>query len=145
MLVLLSTLILALGSLFVFGVVVPTWSIEGVVSRQDNDHDVYFLSVGLYSEGIETSSKVPSGMSAVVKIDREEERSFAVEGNVHAVVLKSLIVPHAETFPGINPANWVEIILDHKPESASVLGRDCTVVVELDRQSPLEFFVSRLL
>ncbi|MXW54680.1 MAG: hypothetical protein F4X44_04030 [Gammaproteobacteria bacterium] len=145
LLVLLTTLMLALGSWLVFGVVVQTWSIEGVVSRQDNDHDVYFLNVDLYGEGIEISSKFRTGMSAVVNIDLEGEGSHAVEGNVHAVVLKPVIVPEAETFPGSNPANWVEITLDEKPEPASILGRDCTVVVELDRQSPLAFFASRLL
>lgn len=144
-LALLTIFILALGSWLVFGVVVHSSSIEGIVSRQDNENDVHFLNVGFYGEASDIRSKVRSGMSAVVKFDVEGERSQSVRGDVHALVLMALVVPEAETFPGSNPANWVEITLDEKPDSASFIGRHCTVVVELGRQSPLEFFVSRLL
>lgn len=142
---LLTTLVLALGSWLVFGVVVETMSIEGIVARQENADDVHFLDVGFYGQDTDISSRVQSGMSVVVKFDFEGERTQSVEGNVHEVVLMALIVPETETFPGSNPANWVEITLGEKPDSNSFLGRHCTVVVELGRQTPLEFFASRLL
>ena len=144
-LALLTLFSLALGSWLVFGVVVQTWSIEGIVARQNNDDNVYSLEVGFYGESTEIRSIVRSGMSAEVYFHIEGERTPSVEGNVHQVVLMTLIVPEATTFPGSNPANWVEITLDEKPDVASILGRNCTVVVELGRQSPLALFASRLL
>ena len=122
-----------------------TWSVEGIVARQGNEDDVYSLEVGFYGEGTEIRSLVRSGMSAVVSFDIEGERTQSFEGNVQEVVLMALIVPGAETFPGSNPANLVQINLDEKPDVASILGRNCTVVVELGRQSPLALFASRLL
>lgn len=144
-LALLTLFSLALGSWLVFGVVVQTWSIEGIVARQDIDDNVYSLEVGFYGETTEITSIVRPGMSAVVNFYIEGERTQSFEGNVHAVVLMALIAPGAETFPGSNPANSVEITFDEQPDVDSILGRNCTVVVELGRQSPFALFASRLL
>lgn len=139
-------LILALGTWFILGAVPQTLSIHGFVLAQSGDGDEGILVVSMIDWiDRDVVDDIGAEMPVTAKIISEGNRTKIVRGVIRRVVEMASIQDSAESLVGPMSANWVVVDLDSKLNTESLNGRECTVVVELGRQSPLALFASRLL
>ena len=86
----------------------------------------------------DTAPRIKVGMPVVVELDTADGKAAALKGEIATIS----VVPLSEaptTLASKAPVSVhrVDIALDESPDSASLAGRECRIVIELGRQSPI--------
>ena len=146
LLALVVLMILALSMWLVFGSVSQTLSIHGFVLAQPGDREEGILVVSMI-DWVDRNivDDISSEMPAIAKISQDGQRPKVARGAIRRVVEMASIEDSAKSLVGPMSANWIVVDLESELDTAPLGGRECTVAVELGKQSPLALFASRLL
>ena len=134
--------------------ILVAWLFLGSVARTLSVHGVLAEPGGEVVEGSRTvqalvwvrndvASHLQAGMPAVLELGAADGEAEALDGEI----AKVSPVPLSEGLAAFESApvsvHRVEIALDEGLESASLAGRECRLVIEVGRQSPVALFRMR--
>ena len=85
----------------------------------------------------DAAPRISAGMPVVVELDTVNGKADALDGEIATIS----VVPLSETLTALASkapvsVHRIDIALDESPDSASLAGRECRIVIELGRQSP---------
>ena len=136
-----AVVLLVLGAWGFFGSVPHSLAVNGVVAPPDEsgleDGPVRAL-VWLRTDA---APHIDTGMPAVLEFGTTDGAPAALSGEVEGIAAVPL---SAEPTPFKPPAPIalyrVDVMLDEGPAPASLAGRECRIVLDLGRQSPVALF-----
>ena len=142
-----ALLLFVLAAWLFFGNVTRTLAVDGVlVERGENlsgDNRSVQALVWI-KRGV--APQIEAGMPATIKLGKSDGETETLDGEVVTISAAPLSGGLA-TFESAAPVSVhrVVIALGENAELASFPGRKCRIIVELGRQSPIEFFRMRRL
>ena len=139
-----AALLLILVAWLFLGSVARTLSVHGVLVEPGGElvegHRIVQALVWVRND---VASHLGTGMPAVLELGTADGEAARLDGEV----AKISAVPLSEGLAGFESApvsvHRVEIALDEGIESAPLAGRECRVVIEIGRQSPVALFRMR--
>ncbi len=140
-----ALLLVALAAWLVFGDVARSHSVDGVLIEPGE-------SLGVDSESVqalvwiesEFAPNIKAGLPAVIELVMADGEAATRDGEVASVSAVPLSGSLA-TLEGAAPVlmHRIEIALDAGLDIASLASRECRIVIELGRQSPVAFLQMR--
>ena len=127
-----ALLLLILAVWLVYGRIGSSLAVSGVVVGGE-ERSVQAL-VGVERDAV---PRIRTGMPVVVELDTADGEAEALDGEIVTIS----VVPLSETLTALASkapvsVHRIDIALDESPDSASLVGRECRIVIELGRQSP---------
>ena len=133
-----SLLFILAGWLF-FGSVPRGIAVDGVLTKPDGDHLRNHRSVqALVWVERDVAPRIRAGMPVAMELDMPDGKTTTLDGKVAKIASLALSEGLA-AFESAAPVSVyrVEIALDKGLDLASRAGRECRIVIQLGRQSPV--------
>lgn len=130
-----ALLLLALAAWLVYGSVRSNLAVSGVVIG-GGEQTVQAL---VWVER-DAAPQIKAGMPVMMELDLVDGEAGALEGEIATISLAPLseaLTAWASKAPV--SVHRVDIALDESPDSASLAGRECRIIIEIGRQSPTAF------
>ena len=130
-----ALLLFILAAWLVYGSVRSSLAVSGVVIGGE-ERSVQAL---IWVER-DAAPRIEAGMPVVMELAIADGETSALEGEIAAISLAPLseaLTAWASKAPV--SVHRVDIALDESPDSASLAGRECRIIIEIGRQSPTAF------
>ncbi|WP_420604411.1 hypothetical protein [Methylobacterium sp.] len=125
-------------------------SVDGVLVEPGEDTLEGHRSVqALVWVGSDVAPHIEVGMPAAMELAMTDGEAGTLDGEIATISAVPLAVSLSEVpveFESAAPVSVyrVDVALEENLDSASLAGKKCRIVIELGRQSPIEFFRMRL-
>ena len=138
-------LLCILAAWLILGNVARTIAVEGALAEPGESQPESTRAVqALVWIERDVAPHIKAGMPAAIELSRANGKAEALDGKVKAISPLPLSEKLA-SFESAAPVSVyrLDIALDENRDSASLAGRECRIVIELGRQSPVALFGMR--
>ncbi len=134
-----AILMLILAAWLLFGSVARSLAVDGVLVEPGVGvlEDTRTMQALVWTRG-DVTAHIQAGMPVVIELHGVEGDADALHGTIASLTALSLFggLAMVESAAPVS-AHRIDILLDERLALASLAGRECRIVIELGRQSPL--------